>query len=215
MAKTIRFGDLVRQSGRPEALTLWTDPKRDKRLTKAIRENRVLTVIQEPASKKKDFGRIGFHQNPFASYFVFPRPLAERGDSRIVGINYELAEEAAPKGPLAVARPARKPGRERVSNALGTLPAGKTGGASIIPARRRRSRSSVVAAVRPRESRPVPRRFTVILKRRAELETAIEVKALEQEAAREQALNRIRRKRFDGAKAIVRDEVLSVSEANR
>lgn len=118
MPKTVRFGDLVRQSGRPEALTLWTDPK-------AIRENRVLTVIQEPTGKKKDFGQIGFHRSASALYFVFPHPLVQRGDGRVVGINYELAEDAEPEGLLAAASAGKKPARQRVSPAFGTLPAEK------------------------------------------------------------------------------------------
>src|SRR5947208_569040 len=98
MQKTIRFGDLVRNYGRPEPVTLWTDPKHDPRISRAIRENRVLTVHQEPTSKKKDFGKIGFHKIPFAAYFVFPKPLKEDKTARVVGINYQLAEEAEPIG---------------------------------------------------------------------------------------------------------------------
>jgi|SRR5215831_9822503 len=192
MPKTIRFGDLVRQSGRPEVLTLWTDPKRDKRLTKAIRENRVLTVIQEPTGKKKDFGHIGFHRDPHASWLVFPRPLAERGSGRVIGINYELAEDAEPEGPLAVTQPDKR--RRRV---------GTVGGS----ARRAQPAASPKSL---RVKQPVARPFTVIIKRRAELETAVEVKALNEQAACEQALARLRRKRFDGARAVVRDEVISV-----
>src|SRR5213080_50404 len=98
MQKTVRFGDLVRNYGRPEPVTLWTDPKHDPRISRAIRENRVLTVHQEPTSKKKDFGEIGFHKIPFAAYFVFPKPLKEDKTIRVVGINYQLAEEAEPIG---------------------------------------------------------------------------------------------------------------------
>jgi len=71
-------------------VTLWTDPKHDPRMSKAIRENRVLTVHQEPTSKKKDFGEIGFHKIPFASYLLFPKPLPEKSEARVVGINYQL-----------------------------------------------------------------------------------------------------------------------------
>ena len=54
MGKTRRFGDLVRESGRPEVVTLWTEPKKDRAFSKAIRENRVLTVESDPTSKRKD-----------------------------------------------------------------------------------------------------------------------------------------------------------------
>ena len=93
MGKTRRFGDLVRESGRPEVVTLWTEPKKDRAFSKAIRENRVLTVESDPTSKRKDFGRIGFHQVHGGIYLVFPKALPKT-ESRIVGINYELAEDA-------------------------------------------------------------------------------------------------------------------------
>ena len=73
MEKRLRFGDLVRNSGRPQPLTLWTKPEKNGTLKRAIKGNRVLTVIQEPG--KTDFGTIGFHVRPGASYFIFPRGL--------------------------------------------------------------------------------------------------------------------------------------------
>jgi hypothetical protein len=73
MAKTMRFGDLVRVSGRPEAVTLWTDPKKDRAFSKAVRENRVLTINEDPRRTKKEYGQIGFHRSDNATYFVFPR----------------------------------------------------------------------------------------------------------------------------------------------
>jgi len=91
---TIRFGDLVRGSGRPRVVTLWTDPKKDRSFSKAIRDNRVLTVHTDPASHRKEYGEIGFCREPGAFYLVFPERLPEERKARIVGINYQLAEEA-------------------------------------------------------------------------------------------------------------------------
>jgi hypothetical protein len=93
MEKRIRFGDLVRNSGRPSVWTLWADPRKDRAFTKAVRENRVLTVIQEPASKHRDYARIGFHRQQYASYLVFPKRLPKDSDSRVIGIHYELVQE--------------------------------------------------------------------------------------------------------------------------
>jgi hypothetical protein len=56
--KELRFGHLVRNSGRPQVITLWTKPQENRALTDAIKKNKVLTVIQEPG--KRDCGRIGF-----------------------------------------------------------------------------------------------------------------------------------------------------------
>jgi len=94
MEKKIRFGDLVRNSGRPQTHTLWTDLKKDTALRQAIKKNQVVTVIQDPTSKRKDFGRIGFHQQLGSSYLIFPRPLPSHDEcSRVIGINYQLLED--------------------------------------------------------------------------------------------------------------------------
>src|ERR1051325_6446387 len=94
MGKTIRFGDLVRASGQPEPVALWQAPEKDKSFMRAVKENKVLTVIQEPRAKTKDYGLIGFHQHSHASYFIFPRRLTAKGDNvRVVGINYQLVQQ--------------------------------------------------------------------------------------------------------------------------
>ena len=94
MANTIRFGDLVRSAGRPRTFSLWSgNAKKDRTLQQAIRSNRVLTVIQEPTSTRKPFGRIGYHQNESALYLLFPRALAEDTESRVIGINFDLLDE--------------------------------------------------------------------------------------------------------------------------
>src|SRR5437762_1955168 len=111
MEKTIRFGDLVRASGRPQPVTLWTDPKKDRSFSKAVQENRVLTIHSNPASHRKEYGEIGFQREQGATYLVFPTPLPKKAASRIVGINYQLAEEPPPKDPVP-SRPAAKPTRE-------------------------------------------------------------------------------------------------------
>ena len=58
-----------------------------------MKENRVLSVTQKPATKRKDFGRIGFRKGPGMSFLVFPRPLPRANDARVVGINYALVED--------------------------------------------------------------------------------------------------------------------------
>jgi hypothetical protein len=91
---TIRFRDLVKTAGTPEPKTLWTDPKNDRDFMRAVKQGRVLTVVQE--SKKKDFGELGFHRGQGALYFVFPKPLPE-GNGKVIGIKYDLAESKEPK----------------------------------------------------------------------------------------------------------------------
>jgi hypothetical protein len=89
----IRFRDLVKMAGTPEPKSLWTDPRNDRDFMRAVKQKRVLTVVQE--SKRKDFGELGFHQHPNALYFVFPKRLpAEEG--KVIGIKYDLAEPGEP-----------------------------------------------------------------------------------------------------------------------
>ena len=58
--KEIRFAELVNRAGKPEVITPWSDPKQDRGFMKAVRENRVVTLIQQPSTKKTDFGEIVF-----------------------------------------------------------------------------------------------------------------------------------------------------------
>jgi hypothetical protein len=92
MPKEIRYGELVKKCGKPEVVTLWTSAKDNPTFMKAVRENRVLTVFQKPTGTQKDFGFIGFHQDQFAVYLVFPRKLPKLSDARVIGIKYESME---------------------------------------------------------------------------------------------------------------------------
>jgi hypothetical protein len=91
MDKTLRLGDLVRSSGRPQVVTLWTKPDENRALTDAVKKNRVLTVIQEPG--KRDYGMIGFELKTGALHFIFPRALPRDQKARVIGIDYQLMEE--------------------------------------------------------------------------------------------------------------------------
>jgi len=98
---TIRFRDLVKMAGSPEPKSLWTDPQKDRGFMQAVKQNRVVTVVQEPSSKKKDFGEIGFHQQPYAAYFIFPKPLPE-SKAKVIGIKYDLIKEAKPRDTISL-----------------------------------------------------------------------------------------------------------------
>src|ERR1700743_523497 len=100
MPKEIRFSQLVQKSGKPETMILWTQPKEKPSFMKAVRENRVVTVFQKPNGTKKDFGAIGFHQEKFGTYLVFPKKLAKLEDTHIIGIKYELLKEQPPSSPV-------------------------------------------------------------------------------------------------------------------
>jgi hypothetical protein len=93
MPKEIRFSKLVQKGGKPEPMTLWTKPKDNPAFMNAINENRVVTVFQKPTGTKKDFGLVGFHQEQFATYLVFPKPLPKLGEVHVIGIKYDLLQE--------------------------------------------------------------------------------------------------------------------------
>jgi hypothetical protein len=168
MEKNVRFGDLVRNSGRPQTVALWSKPEKDPTLSRAIKEKRVLTVVQEPG--KADHGTIGFKLLPGALYLVFPKPLPQQPNVRVIGLNYELIEEpVVPKAQRA------KP----------TEPSKVEPGPPPRPSP-------------PAE--PAPRKFTVRVRRTAREETDFIIEALDQGSAEQQALERARHKAFKPAK---------------
>lgn len=61
---------------------------------RAVKQGRVLTLSQKPSSTHKDFGEIGFHQKPHASYLIFPKPLQEAKGAKVIGIKYDLINES-------------------------------------------------------------------------------------------------------------------------
>ena len=90
MGQSIRFSELVKTSGPPRMAIFWTNPRSDRTFSKAIRENRVLTVKQENVGNKTDYGTVGFHQEKNVSYLVFPKPLPNLRNTRVIGIKYEM-----------------------------------------------------------------------------------------------------------------------------
>jgi hypothetical protein len=52
--KTVRFAELVKHSGKPELAILWTEPEKDAAFWRAVKEKRVVTILQQTAGGKKD-----------------------------------------------------------------------------------------------------------------------------------------------------------------
>ena len=95
--KTARFKDVVKQCGRPELYVAWMDPKRDPQFQEAWRENRILSVKQMPDGKK-DFGEVGYVNEPGVAYLVFPKSLDPFAGRKVIGIQYDLLEPSKPLG---------------------------------------------------------------------------------------------------------------------
>jgi hypothetical protein len=116
--KTARFTQVVRECGRPAAYTLWVKPKADKVLTKAIEQERVMTLFQPNVGTAKDYGLIGFGKHPHASLLIFPKRLTKFAGKRIVGINYDLIQNPEPR---ELAELAKTPAKKKHVAALSTL----------------------------------------------------------------------------------------------
>lgn len=169
---TVRFTQVVKECGRPDPVTLWTDPKKDPGFQAAFRSDRVMTVIQETVGTQKDFGLVGFHQVEHASYWIFPESLEKFEGKRIIGIKYDLL--AAPQPGKNVSKPVAERPKEGHSEAL-TNPTEET--AQKPPPQ-------------PHPTKPKPRlaRYEVTIRCTATVDVLREVEAKSQKEARETAL---------------------------
>jgi hypothetical protein len=109
---TARFAKVVETAGKPQIVSLWTKPERDKHFMAAVRQNRVMTIKQETVGSAQDFGTVGFIREKNVSYLIFPSSLDGFEGHRIVGVKYDLVETPKPVGrvikPEAMPRAAGK-----------------------------------------------------------------------------------------------------------
>src|SRR5437773_7847989 len=121
-ARTVRFSELVKHFGPAHLVTLWSDPKTDKTFMRAVQENRVVTITLQNVGTHKDFGVVGFDPKPSTTYVLFAKPLSAANGTKVIGVKYDVLDEAPVKDPLSrsqlqpmpKARPARmRPARGR------------------------------------------------------------------------------------------------------
>ena len=103
--KTIRFDALVKSAGEPEQVTLWTKPEDDADFMKAVRSNRVVTVIQRNVGTKKDFGVVGLLVQKNAAYLIFPKRIEAPAETKVIGIKYDRIGSPEPKGTIYKPKP--------------------------------------------------------------------------------------------------------------
>jgi len=169
---TARFAKVVEQSGKPEVVSLWAKPERDKPFMTAVQQNRVMTIKQETVSSARDFGIVGFLREKNVSYLVFPKPLNEFKDRRIVGIKYDLIETARPVGRII------KPIAQKLPKARKTPPV------EWQPQPERQK-------PQPRPTAKPPKRFTVTVRFTAAAEKQESVEADSRKKAKETALQQV------------------------
>jgi hypothetical protein len=185
--KQIRFSELVKKCGKPETVTLWTKPENNPPFIKAVRQNRVLTLVLKPHGNHPDFGEISFHQKPNALYLVFPRSLPKSVGARVIGIKYDLIEERASVSATKTARLANqvKPVKKAAPIILKEIPKEKP--------------------------KPVPlKKFSVTVLRTASVEEKVTVPAFnihDAEAGALQVVNKLKFKPRD-----IQDDIKAISE---
>src|SRR6185503_16933439 len=98
--KQVRFSKLVEQGETPAAYLPFGDPEKDNSFMRAVKEERVVTIKQEPTSKHKDFGIVGFLKERYVTYLIFPKSLRQFSGQRVIGINYDVlsSENVIPFG---------------------------------------------------------------------------------------------------------------------
>src|SRR5688572_6342208 len=106
--KQVRFGKIVEVGGKPEAYLAFSDPGKDPSFMRAAKESRVVTIKQEPTSKHKDFGIVGYVKEKYATYLIFPKSLRDFDGQRVIGIDYSILQSADVRIGGKVPAPRRK-----------------------------------------------------------------------------------------------------------
>lgn len=116
--RNIPFTQLVKSCGNPATALLWEQPGKDQSFMRAVKENRVLTIVQKGG--KADSGQIGFQESQHATYLLFPKPLPKQPEARVVGIRYDLIKEPAVEDPVKPTQPktVKKRAEQRIKPAL-------------------------------------------------------------------------------------------------
>ncbi|QYM78395.1 hypothetical protein K0B96_13980 [Horticoccus luteus] len=106
--KSVRFSQVVARSGAPELHSLWLAPAKDAAFQKALKSDRVMTVLTAAGGAHTEHGVVGYESGPRAQFLVFPRSLKAFAGRRVVGIKYDLLQEPAGGESFRPPEPRRK-----------------------------------------------------------------------------------------------------------
>jgi hypothetical protein len=120
--KHVRFGKIVEAGGKPGAYLAFSDPAKDPSFMRAAKESRVVTIKQEPTSKHKDFGIVGYLKEKYATYLIFPKSLREFDGQRVIGIDYSILQSADVRIGGKVPAPRKKPEPKKEKTRLAAMP---------------------------------------------------------------------------------------------
>jgi hypothetical protein len=126
--RTVRFGQLVKAAGKPHPATLWAgDPEKDPDFRKAMEENRIVSIHLVNVGTKKEAGEIGFLKGRDLNYLIFPKALAFAEGTKVIGIKFEMLEDAPVKDPVKVKAARRERKVEKVKTVKGNAGKRKKG----------------------------------------------------------------------------------------
>ena len=208
--KTTRFATVVDEAGKPEPYTLWVSPEKDPEFRKALHDERVMTILREPATNKADVASVGYVEKPNALYLIFPRPLTGFKEMRIVGIKDDMFAPPKPRGKVVKPSEPKKQVIEapRVARFIPLAPPPPVIETKPPPKARAEASTPPVEPPRPEpeplppEPKPLPK-FRVSAVITSTVERTVEVTAKNQREARE------------AAAALVNDEPVDFSAGTR
>jgi len=191
--KQVRFGKIVETGGKPEAYLAFSDPARDPSFMRAAKESRVVTIKQEPTSKHKDFGIVGYVKEKYATYLIFPKSLREFDGQRVIGIDYSILQSADVRIGGKVPAPRRKPEPKKEKAKSAAIPKPEP------------SKPAPKSEPKPEKPKPQPKRFRVEVQITTLDEKEIEVTAWNQAEAKTGAVREVEASTdFDKARMTVK-----------
>ena len=189
--KQVRFGKILETGGKPEAYLAFSDPARDPSFMRAAKESRVVTIKQEPTSKHKDFGIVGYVKEKYATYLIFPKSLREFDGQRVIGIDYSILQSADVRIGGKVPAPRKKPEPKKAKTKSAAIPKPEPPRPAPKP--------------KPEKAKPQPKRFMVEVQVTTVDRKEIEVTAWNQSEAKANAIRDIQTSTdFDKARMTVK-----------
>jgi len=189
--KQVRFGKILEAGGKPEAYLAFSDPDKDPSFMRAAKESRVVTIKQEPTSKHKDFGIVGYVKEKYATYLIFPKSLREFDGQRVIGIDYSILQSADVRIGGKVPAPRKKPEPKKAKTKSAAIPKPEPPRPAPKP--------------KPEKAKPQPKRFMVEVQVTTVDRKEIEVTAWNQSEAKANAIRDIQTSTdFDKARMTVK-----------
>jgi hypothetical protein len=191
--KQVRFGKIVETGGKPEAYLAFSDPDKDPSFVRAAKESRVVTIKQEPTSKRKDFGIVGYVKEKYATYLIFPKSLKEFDGQRVIGIDYSILQSADVRIGGKVPAPRKKPETKKERTRSAAIPKPKP------------PKPAPKSEPKPEKPKPQPKRFRVEIQITTVDRKEVEVTAWNQSEAKANAIREVEASsNFDKARMTVK-----------